>query len=63
MAVKQSIKSQWDAAKAALRGKCAALNALIREEERQKSNDPIPNKSQKKSKVRINTKQNEASLM
>ena len=63
MAVKQSIKSQWDAAKAALRAKCAALNALIREEERQKSNDPIPNKSQKKSKVRINTKQNEASLM
>lgn len=44
MAVKQSLKSQWDAAKAALRGKCTALNALIREEERQKSNDPIPNK-------------------
>ena len=36
MAVKHSLKSQRDAAKASLRGECTALNALIREEGRQK---------------------------
>lgn len=37
MAVKDSLKSWREAAKAALRGKCTALNALIRGEERQEN--------------------------
>ena len=44
MTVKTAHKSQRDAAKAALRGKGAALNAHIREEERVKTSDLILSK-------------------